>query len=138
MGDEQVIHLQIVAARASHSEGVPVVEDPRVGLRKEGEQRGLIVDYLVRRDDTGVLNSLISSVLDDFRREGVVSVSCSVSATQQEHIRQFRAHAFITQTPGANIVAASSPMADTLQSVENWFFTYADGDIDYCDWEDNE
>ena len=20
----------------------------------------------------------------------------------------------------------------------NWFFTYADGDIDYCDWEDNE
>lgn len=98
---------------------------------EEGTERGLIVDYLVRRDDAAVLSALIQAVVQDFRSNDVVSVKCSLASSQREHIRQFRSHGFLVQRPGAHIVAGRGYDDKALAAIDDWFFTYADGDLDY-------
>ena len=92
----------------------------------------MIVDYLVRRDDSAVLSALIQRAMQEFRSRGAVSVRCSLSSSQREHIRQFRSHGFLIQRPGARIVADRGFYDKSLTTVGDWFITYADGDIDYC------
>jgi hypothetical protein len=104
----------------------------------EGTDRGMIVDYLVRRNDYAVLSALIRTVMQDFRSRGTVSVKCSLSSSQREHIRQLRSHGFLIQRPGAHIVADRGFYDKSLAAIGEWFITYADGDIDYCSWEGDE
>ena len=98
----------------------------------------MIVDYLVRRNDSAVLSALIRTAMQDFRSRGAVSVKCSLSSSQREHIRQFRLHGFLIQRPGAHIVADRGFYDKSLAAIDDWFFTYADSDIDYCNWDGDE
>jgi len=103
-----------------------------------GKERGMIVDYLVRRNDSAVLSALIRTAMQDFRSRGAVSVRCSLSSSQREHIRQLRSHGFLFQRTGRRIVADRGYYDKSLAAVGEWFITYADGDIDYCSWEGDE
>ena len=98
----------------------------------------MIVDYLVRRNDSAVLSALIQTAMQDFRSRGAVSVRCSLSSSQREHIRRLRSHGFLIQRPGAHIVADRGVYDKSLATIGEWFITYADGDIDYCSWEGDE
>ena len=96
----------------------------------------MIVDYLVRRNDSAVLSVLIQTAMQDLRSRGAVSVKCSLSSSQREHIRQLRSHGFLIRRPGAHIVADRGFYDKSLADNGEWFITYAD--IDYCSWVDNE
>ena len=98
----------------------------------------MIVDYLVRRNDSAVLSALIQTAMRDFRSRGAVSVRCTLSSSQREHIRQLRSHGFLFQQTGRHIVADRGFYDKSLAAVGDWFITYADGDIDYCGWEGDE
>jgi amino acid adenylation domain-containing protein len=102
------------------------------------KERGMIVDYLVRRNDSAVLSALIQTAMQDFRSRGAVSVKCSLSSSQREHIRQLRSHGFLIQRPGLHIVADRGFYDKSLAAIGEWFITYADGDFDYCSWEGDE
>jgi len=103
-----------------------------------GQERGMIVDYLVGRNDSAVLSALIQRAMQDFRSRGAVSVKCSLSSSQREHIRQLRSHGFLSQRPGGHIVADRGVYDKSLAAIDEWFITYADGDIDYCSWQGDE
>ena len=103
--------------------------------RWKGGIRGRIVDYLVSREDTRAFDALVSAALRDFGARGAVSVACSVASTRTEHIRQLRRHGFLSSEPGARIVTSRGPHDAKLAAIRNWLFTYADGDIDYCEEE---
>ena len=105
---------------------------------EEGTERGMIVDFLVRRNDSAVLSALIQTAMQDFRSRGAVSVKCPLSSSQREHIRQLRSHGFLIQRPGLHIVADRGFDDKSLAAIGEWFITYADGDFDYCGWEGAE
>lgn len=103
------------------------------GFRWGGFGRGRIVDYLVRPDDPGALSSLLRRVIRDFRSRGIVSVVCSIYTTRKNQIQAFRQHGFLYSQPGSQICVDRSSLQQTFAAIDDWFFTYADGDIDYCD-----
>jgi amino acid adenylation domain-containing protein len=105
---------------------------------EEGTERGMIVDFLVRRHDSAALCALVQTVMQDFRSRGAVSVKCSISSSQREYIRQLRTHGFLIQRPGLHIVADRGVYDKSLAAIGEWFITYADGDFDYCGWEGDE
>ena len=107
-------------------------------FRWSGVGHGRIVDYLVRRNDASALNALLQSAIQGFRSRGVVAVSCSVFTTDRKQIQQFRLHGFLYRRPGPRILVDRGSWQETFATIENWFFTYADGDIDYCEFEDEE
>ena len=98
----------------------------------------MIVDYLVRRNDSVVLSALIRTAMQDFRSRGVVLVRCRLSSSQREIIRQLRSHGFLFQRSGAHIVADRGFYDKSLAAIDDWFFTYADSDTDYCSWDGDE
>ncbi len=134
-------------------DGCPIRNYTRYAAVREGEivgyivtrsyeslrqERGMIVDYLVGRNDSAVLSALIQRAMQDFRSRGAVSVKCSLSSSQREHIRQLRSHGFLSQRPGGHIVADRGFYDKSLAAIDEWFITYADGDIDYCSWQGDE
>jgi hypothetical protein len=121
-----------IAERRGAVVGYMVIRESRSG----GALRGRIVDYLVGRNDLTAFDSLVRAVMKDFRSRGAVSVTCSVSASQAEHIRRLRRHGFLYRAQGARLVASRGRYDEKLATIKDWFFTYADGDIDYCDDED--
>jgi len=104
--------------------------------RWNGALRGSIVDFLTRRGDTAAFDDLVQAVVQDFRARGCVSVTCTVSVSQSERIRRLRRHGFLYSTPGAPLVAGRGPWEERLAAIKEWYFTYADGDLDYCSVED--
>jgi hypothetical protein len=105
--------------------------------RWQGARRGRIVDYLVGRNDLAAFDSLLRAVTRDFRSCGVVSVTCAVSSSQTQHVLRLRHQGFADRKVGAHLVANRGLHEKRLAAIKNWFFTYADGDIDYCDDEGN-
>jgi hypothetical protein len=122
-------YTRFVAERDGEIVGYMVTRHFRWG----GFGRGRIVDYLVRPGDTAALNSLLERATRDFASRGIVSIICSVYTTNQEQLQEFRRHGFLYSRPGSQICIDRSSLADTLAGIKHWFFTYADGDIDYCD-----
>jgi hypothetical protein len=103
-----------------------------------GRRRGLIVDFLVRRDDQAALHCLARRAMGDFLVRRVATVTCAISSTQREHMRLLRWHGFFFHTTRANIVAIRGPLSETIGAISNWFFTYADADTDYNEEESTQ
>jgi NADP-dependent 3-hydroxy acid dehydrogenase YdfG/acyl carrier protein len=104
--------------------------------RLNGRRRGLIVDFLARRNDKAAVDSLVRRVVEDFVARNVGAVVCPISSSQREHIRVLAWHGLLFRRHRAHVVANRGPLLDSVAAIKNWFFTYADADIDYSDHED--
>ena len=126
-------YRRFVAERNGKIAGYLVTRD-RLNL---GVSRGLVVDFLVGRDDWAVFDSLFRTSIADFASRGVVSVTCPIASTQRQYIARLRRHGFLQSRPGAFLTVNRGPWESQVKSVDNWFFTYADGDIDVCNVEES-
>jgi hypothetical protein len=124
-------YTRYLARRNGASVGYMVTRE----IRWRGTRRGRIVDYLVGRNDSAAFDALVLKVMSDFRSHGVASVTCAVSSTQTQHIRGLRRHGFLRAEPGARVVANRLSHGEKLAAIDNWFFTSADADADYNEYE---
>jgi hypothetical protein len=124
-------YTRYVAERNGKIAGYIVTREQRL----EGCRRGLIVDFLVRRDDKAALDSLTRRAMQDFAARGIAAVTCPISSTQTEQIRLLRWHGFLFRRHRAHIVVHRGPLLDSITAIKDWFFTFADADGDYNELE---
>jgi NAD(P)-dependent dehydrogenase (short-subunit alcohol dehydrogenase family)/acyl carrier protein len=99
--------------------------------RMDGRIRGIIVDFLVPRDDAQVLDCLVSKAMSDFAAHGVEAVILPLAASQRQQIRLLRWHGFLLRRHRAQLIARKGPLLDSAAGINDWFSTFADGDGDY-------
>ena len=100
-----------------------------------GVDRGRIVDYVVPRGEPAALDVLLYRAMHDFRSRGVASVACSVATPDRAQIRLLRRHGFLQQRQEVDVVATRVASGSPALAVSDWFFTYADSDIDYWNFD---
>jgi acyl transferase domain-containing protein/acyl-CoA synthetase (AMP-forming)/AMP-acid ligase II/acyl carrier protein len=99
--------------------------------RFDGRCRGIIADFLVHRNDTAALDCLVSRAMRDFAAHGVGAVTFPIASSQREQLRLLRWHGFVLQRHRAHLIARKGPLLESIETIDNWFFTFADGDGDY-------
>ncbi|MGD9547405.1 MAG: SDR family NAD(P)-dependent oxidoreductase [Candidatus Krumholzibacteriia bacterium] len=102
---------------------------------KNGSRRGLMVDYLIERDDLAALDALVQQAMRDFRGRGVELVTFAMGERQLDHISRLRRHGFYFTKTGRHVVAGKAGGGGSVAGIADWFFTWADSDADVASQE---
>ena len=113
--------------------GYMVIRD----FTKRGRKRGLIVDYLVKRDDTEAFGVLLGSAMKALRNRGVDMVTFSLSPWEDRRYRSVLIrYGFLFRKRGLPVVNTFGYARDRVREATDWLLTRADGDWDVAAFED--